>query len=173
MIKRQNITDKEYHSYYTQYIDQVPNGLELVEALEKGLLFTSNFFKGLAKDQQDLRYAEGKWTPKEVLLHIIDTERIFSYRALRFGRKDLSTLVGFDQDQYVLHSNASNRTMDDLVEEFTHVRRATISLYNHMTDQALVSLGEASGSNLSPRAAAFIIAGHERHHVRIIEERYL
>lgn len=173
MIKRQDITEKEHNTYYTQYINQVPNELSLVDALEKGLDDTAHFFKSLTAAQQELRYEADKWTPKEILLHLIDTERIFSYRALRFGRNDMSPLVGFDQDQYVLHSNARKRTIKDLVAEYTHVRKATVSLYAYMTPTAISTIGEASGSVLSPRAAAFITAGHERHHIRLIKERYL
>lgn len=173
MNKRLDITKSEHHDYYTQYIDQVPEALSLDTALEKGLEFTTTFFKSLSVEQQNLRYAAGKWTPKEVLLHIIDTERIFSYRGLRFGRKDISALVGFDQDQYVANSKASKRSIEDLLQEYMHVRNATISMYTSMDKDAIAFVGEASGSPLSPRAAAFITAGHERHHIRIIKERYL
>ncbi|WP_035336428.1 DinB family protein [Dokdonia sp. PRO95] len=163
----------EYNEYYKQYIDQVPGSLGIAQALETGMEDTRDFFTSLSEDELLLRYEEGKWTPKEVLLHLIDTERIFSYRALRFSRMDSTPLQGFEQDDFVLSSDANSRTIDSLIAEYVAVRQCSLLLYASMTAQTIANIGTASGSPMSPRAAAFITAGHERHHIRIIKERYL
>lgn len=173
MTKCVDIKEAEHHPYYGQYIDQVPEGLTLLDALTQGMDFTTTFYKTLSEESLLLRYEEGKWTPKEVLLHLIDTERIFSYRALRFGRFDTTALAGFEQDDYVASSNANGRSIDSLIEEYESVRRASIALYTNLSVASITAIGEASGSPLSAAAAGFIIAGHERHHIRIIKERYL
>lgn len=173
MTKRVDVQKGEHHSYYTQYIDQVPKGLDLLDALEQGLTYTTDFYRSLNETQLLLRYEDGKWTPKEVLLHLIDTERIFSYRALRFARQDQTPLAGFEQDNFVTMSAANGRSVESLLEEYQSVRRASVALYKNMNDTMIITTGQASGSALSPRAAAFITAGHERHHLRIIKEWYL
>ncbi len=172
MVLSKELQHTEYNEYYKQYIDQVPEHLSLIEALKTGKEYSSRFFLKLTNDQLLSRYEVNKWTPKEVLLHLIDTERIFSYRALRFLRQDETSLPGFDQDDYVLSSNANTRSITSLVNEYESVRDASIALYDSINaDQNFI--GRASDSPLSSRAAGFIIAGHERHHIRIIKERYL
>lgn len=173
MIRNTEIEETEYNAYYKQYIDQISASSDLIDALKEGLEFTQDFFLSLTEQELLVRYEEGKWTPKEVLLHIIDTERIFSYRALRFSRLDKTPLEGFDQDEFVITSDANNRTVPSLLEEYKSVRLASIMLYNGMTDQTIRNIGMASGSPMSPRAAGFITAGHERHHIDIIKNRYL
>jgi len=173
MITTSAITAGEYNAYYKQYIDQVPDSLGIAQALEKGMAETKDFFTSLSESELLLRYEEGKWTPKEVLLHLIDTERIFSYRALRFSRMDKTPLQGFEQDDFVLSSDANGRTMDSLIEEYVSVRKCSLLLYESMTAQTIRNIGMASGSPMSSRAAAFITAGHERHHIAVIKERYL
>lgn len=172
-MTRTDLESSEFNSYYEQYINLVPKNMGLVDALTKGGKRTYKFFKQLPSDKHDYRYEEGKWTPKEVLLHLIDTERVFSYRALRFGRMDKTPLEGFEQDDFVAHSNATDRSMQSLLEEYKSVRMSTIALYESMGDDGLLNVGQASGSPLSPRSAGFITAGHDRHHVEIIKERYL
>ena len=167
------LTTEEFNPYYSQYINKVAPDLDLVTALENSQQATQAFYSALPNDMETYRYEEGKWTPKEVLQHLMDTERVFSYRALRFARNDKTALVGFEQDDFVLHSDANDRTLDSLLTEYNAVREATISFYSGLTDEVLPKVGTASGSNLSVRAAGFITAGHDLHHIQIIQERYL
>lgn len=163
----------EFNPYYGQYIDQVSANLELVDALKQSKTTTLQFFKTLPKDKATYRYQEGKWTPKEVIQHLVDTERVFSYRALRFTRNDKSELMGFEQDDFVLNSGANDRSLKDLLKEYKTVRNATIALYKSASVKTLSQVGVASGSPLSARAAGFITAGHDLHHIQLIKERYL
>lgn len=126
----------------------------------------------LSLDQWDFRYAEGKWSIKEVWLHILDTERIFAYRALRFGRGDQTPLPGFEQNDYIAPLRAHERSIASIIHEYETVRDATISLFEYMPADAFDRMGTASSNKLSTRALAFVIAGHERHHLRVLKERY-
>src|SRR5690606_27112498 len=121
----------------------------------------------------DYRYAQDKWTIKEILLHLIDTERVFAYRAMCIARKDLTELPGFDQDAFVVHSHANERSVESLLSEYRNVRMATVSLFDSFDLRGLEQIGVANGSDLSVRAIVFIIIGHENHHLQIIKERYL
>ena len=118
-------------------------------------------------------YAEGKWTLAELLMHIIDAERVFQYRALRFARNDKTPMAGFDQNDYVPECNAKGRSKKDLLEEYAAVRESTILLFQSFDEEALKRVGNASGSDMSTRAMGFIICGHQAHHLNIIKERYL
>ena len=124
-------------------------------------------------DKHSFAYAEDKWTLKELIQHIIDTERIFCYRALCFSRNDKTSLPGFDQDIFIEHGNANDRSYVALLDEMKAVRSATIHLFNSFSDEALKRVGVGSGNDMSVRAAGIIISGHQNHHVRIAEERYL
>lgn len=162
----------EHDPYYARYIDLVPDddlGIaghladqhhETIDALRK------------AKAKGDFAYAPGKWTVKEVVGHVCDAERIFAYRALRIGRGDTTDLPGFDENTYVANSNFRSRTMDDLLEELWAVRAATLSLAKHLPESALGLRGSANGSPVTARALLYIIAGHERHHLAVLRERY-
>ncbi|RMB57364.1 DinB family protein [Dokdonia sinensis] len=172
-MKRTDLKLEEFNPYYSLYIDKVDSNRELMEALEKGKAETIAFFTQIPEDKLEYSYAQGKWTPKEVLLHLIDTERIFSYRALRSSRKETVNLPGFEQDDYVINSNASSRNMHSLLREYSAVRESTITLYENLTNKQLKHLGMGSGSAFSARALGFINAGHEIHHIQILEERYL
>ena len=119
------------------------------------------------------RYAEGKWTIKEILMHIVDDERVYAYRALRFARNDKTELPGFEQDDYARYSGANERSVGDILEEFATVRCATVSLFQGFDSAALVRSGIADGQVMSVRAAAYHIAGHELRHLNIVKERYL
>lgn len=163
----------EYNEYYALYVRQVAPERDLLTALRKGQEETLSYFKGLPEDKWDYAYDTGKWTPKEVLLHLIDTERIFSYRALRFARKDATDLPGFDQDAYVPPSAAKNRSVDSLLKEYSDVRQSSIALFENLEETMLAQRGSGSGNTFSARALGFINAGHEIHHKRIIAERYL
>lgn len=162
----------EYNPYYQTYINKVGD-LELLEGLDSNLEIVLTFFRTIPDDKLEFRYAEGKWNIKEILQHIMDTERIFAYRALRIARQDKTPLPGFDQDDYVLPSKASARNFQSLLHEFVSVRIATLELFKSFDDEMLLATGTASNSSLSARAAGFIIIGHENHHIEVIKERYL
>ncbi|NRD23511.1 DinB family protein [Winogradskyella litoriviva] len=162
----------EYNSYYESYIEK-SNQKPIVEGLSDNLERIVLFFRAIPKGKQDYSYAEGKWTIKDILLHIIDTERIFSYRALRISRNDKTPLPGFEHNDYVFNASASNRSLESLLEEYTAVRKATIALYNSLNPPVLLEIGEASGFPISVRAIGYIITGHENHHCEIIKQRYL
>lgn len=162
----------EYNPYYETYVGKVGEG-NILAILSQQKQDIAAFFRGLSAERWDYRYAEDKWTIKEVLLHIIDTERIFAYRALRIGRGDSTPLPGYEQDPYVIKSGAQARTAASLVAEFEAVRAASLALFNHLSEDAWEELGTASDSPTTPLALAYIIAGHELHHVKIIKERYL
>jgi uncharacterized damage-inducible protein DinB len=162
----------EYAPYYEGYISRVPDG-DIVAALGKQLEETLALIRGIPEARGDYRYAEGKWSIKELLGHVIDGERVFAYRALRFGRGDTTPLSGFEQDDFVKGADFSKRTLEDLAKEYEYVRRATISLFASLEDHAWERRGTANNNDVSVRAIAFIIAGHERHHAEILRTRYL
>jgi uncharacterized damage-inducible protein DinB len=141
--------------------------------MEENLRATREFILSLPEERLAYRYAEGKWTIKEILVHVSDDERIYAYRALRFARGDKTELPGFEQDDYAAHSGANARDIEDILAEFADVRRATVSLFKGLDREALVRVGVADGKVMSVRAAAYHIAGHELRHVNIIKERYL
>jgi hypothetical protein len=166
------LNPEEYNPYYKQYIDKTSD-LDIVNGLKQNLMSVVEFFESISQEKHLYAYAENKWSILDILLHIIDTERIFSYRALRIIRKDKTPMVGFDQDEFVISGNANNRSMDSLIEEYKSVRNSTITLYSNLRSESLKLIGKASGSNISARAIGYIIIGHENHHISIIRERYL
>ncbi|MGC1631267.1 MAG: DinB family protein [Gelidibacter sp.] len=169
---RSELDSDEYNSYYQPYIDNVED-IELLDALKRNRKLVVSFIKNIDKNKISYRYAEGKWSVKEIFIHLIDTERVFAYRALCIARNDKTELSGFDQDGFVSHSYADNRNIDDLLSEYETVRMATISLFASFNQEVLTARGIANHSSLSVRAAAFIIVGHENHHLQIIKARYL
>ena len=164
--------DGEYAPYTIMYIGLLPDDGLILKHLRDNLAATTDFIRALPEEKLSYRYAEGKWTIKEILAHIIDDERIYAYRALRFARNDQTELPGFEQDAYALESHANERTIEDLLEEFAAVRNSTIALFDSFDGQALPRSGVASGNVMSVRAAAYHIAGHELRHMNIIKERY-
>lgn len=166
------LNENEYNPHYKHYILELGNVdlFEILNASSEELLET---IKGLSEEKMVFRYEEGKWSIKELLQHLIDTERIMSYRALRFSRNDATELQGFDENWYVENSNGNDRNSNDLVEEFTCNRRASISLFKSFTREMMQLSGTANGSEMTVRALGFIIAGHQMHHLKIIKERYL
>lgn len=162
----------EYAPYTISYIGLLPDDGLVLEHLRDNLTATSSFLRSLDPERLNYRYAPGKWTIKEILAHLLDDERIYSYRALRFARNDKTELPGFDQDDYAPESRANERALEDLLDEFTTVRYATISLFNSFDDLVLTRMGLASGNIMSVRAAAYHIAGHELRHLNVIKERY-
>jgi hypothetical protein len=163
---------KEYAPYFEKYISLVPEG-EIVVTLDKQIESTLSLIRGLSAAQGDLRYAPGKWSVKEVIGHLIDAERIFAYRALRFARNDATPLPGFDENSFVDNAGFGSRSLADLAEEFEHTRKSNLYLFKSLDGDSSLRLGSASDNKISVRAIAYIIAGHESHHVGILRSRYL
>ena len=164
--------EDEYAPYYAGYIARVPDG-DLCATLAAQLTETRALVHAIPEARGTHRYAPGKWSIKEVLGHVIDTERIMSYRVLRFARADETPLPGYEQNDYVPPGGFDQRTLQDLSEELAAVRLATIHQLRHFDAAALARRGTASGKQFSVRALAYIIAGHERHHVAILKAKYL
>ncbi len=161
----------EYAPSYEPYISKV-KGSDIVGILEAHRLQMAQVFAARSERDGNFRYAPDKWTVKEVLGHVSDTERIFAYRALRIARGDQTPLSGFEQDDYVRGGNFAERTLANLAEEFGMVRAATIALFKSLQKDAWQRRGVANKNEVSVRALAFIVAGHELHHRLILEERY-
>jgi uncharacterized damage-inducible protein DinB len=159
--------------YASMYIDLLPDDGRLLAHLEGGLRAAMDLVGPLPEEQLRYRYAEGKWTIKEVLVHIIDDERIYAYRALRFARRDTTPLPGFEQDDYAIHSRAQERSIDSILREYTSVRQSTIALFDGLPEEAFSRGGVANDNFATVRALAYHIAGHEAHHLNAIRERYL
>ncbi len=161
----------EYNSYYQKYIDLVPPG-DVLELLRQQLDDLPAWLGHLTEDEAAHRYAPGKWSIREMVGHLSDTERIFGYRALRISRNDATPLAGFDENAYVEQANAEQRTLEDLLHEWQDVRRASISLFRGMSEAMFARVGTANNAPISVRALVYITAGHLRHHVVILRERY-
>jgi hypothetical protein len=172
-MKRHVITKNEYHDYYNTYLEKVPDSISLHEGFKTGKDEVLQFFRSIPIEKQNFAYAEGKWTIKEVFQHLIDTERIFLYRCFRLGRKDNSALAGFNQDDYIMTSNANSKSITLLLEEFTTTRDSFMVLLKTLKETDLEFIGTASNAPISPRALAFINLGHYLWHIDIIKERYL
>jgi uncharacterized damage-inducible protein DinB len=162
----------EYASYYSRYISLVPNG-DIVSLLTEQAGQTAEALSGLSDREADFRYAPGKWTIKQVLGHLIDSERVFAYRALRIARNDKTPIEGFEQDDYVANGPFASVTLAELVMEFTAVRHSTVLLFRHLAPEGWDRRGTANNNEVTVRATAYIIAGHELHHLRILQEKYL
>ncbi|MGH9942237.1 MAG: DinB family protein [Pyrinomonadaceae bacterium] len=162
----------EYAPYYERYVSLVPE-TDLLPTLERQLAETLAVLRGVTEEQASSRYAPGKWSVKELLGHMSDTERIFAYRALRFARGDRTPLPGFEQDDYVRGGHFDSGAWAELVNEFEAVRRATLCLLRPLDEAAWSRRGVASEHEISVRALGYIIAGHERHHREILRARYL
>jgi uncharacterized damage-inducible protein DinB len=158
--------------YCHQYINLV-RSTNLLKEFETDAENTFKFYMSIPKEKEDFRYAPGKWTIKEILNHVADMERIFTYRALRFSRKDQTELSGFEQQIYNVNAKANKRTLVDLVNEFKSVRVATITLFSHLDDEMLDFRGVANNLQVSARIIGWMIPGHNIHHRKIITEKYL
>jgi uncharacterized damage-inducible protein DinB len=165
-------TSEEYAPAYAGYVGQV-SAENVIAALENNGAETLALVRGLSAEKGDYRYAEGKWSVKELIGHITDSERIFAYRILRIARGDATPLPGFDQDPYVVNGLHATRTLASLADEFETVRGATLSLVKSLDETAWARRGVASDNEISVRALIYITAGHEIHHVKILQERYL
>ncbi len=162
----------EYAPYTTEYFDLVP-GSDVLAHMRRCLETTPVFFRATPEDRLSSPHTPGEWTIKQILLHISDDERVYVYRTLRFARNDLTELPSFDQEVVAAHSDAYNRSLTSLLEEYVTVRQATLSFFESLPAQALTRVGIANGNPMSVRAAAFHIAGHELHHLDSIRTNYL
>lgn len=158
--------------YFQIYIDQVKEK-NLATAFAHQSEIIKKFLPAISEDLSTHAYAPGKWTIKELLQHLIDAERIFTYRAVCFARNETAILPGFDEDDYAAASNANARSWESLTAEFVAVRRSTLFLYDSFSAEMLASVGKASNNSYSVEALAFILLGHFNHHKKIIEERYM
>lgn len=161
----------EYPLFYKGYIDTV--GDDVLLELEQQRESLPKFLSTISEEKSSYAYAEGKWTIKEVLGHILDTERIMSYRALRFARQDTSPLPGFDENNYVKNAHFADRTLQSLVDEFITLRKSTLFLIKSFREEDLNRSGISNDKPISVRALIYIIAGHVNHHQQILKERYL
>jgi hypothetical protein len=157
--------------FYHGYI-RAANTLPIEDQLRDQLEDAASVFGVLMYNKAHFRYAAGKWTPSEMLGHLIDAERIFTYRALRFGRNDATELPGFEEDDYVLAANADARSIDSLLEEFRAVRQATMTLYQSFSEQEKWRAGKANGQLISVYALFYATIGHFNHHLSVLKERY-
>lgn len=163
----------EYPPYAHMYMRLVPDDCLLLKHLEDSFAMIKELILSLPEEKLIYRYAANKWTIKEALVHIIDDERIYAYRALRFARNDNTELPGFEQDDYALYSKANERSIENIFEEYKAVRESTIALFNGLPDEAFLRMGTANNNKATVRALAYHIAGHELHHINIIKEKYL
>lgn len=162
----------EYGKFYAGYVARVPEG-DLVRILAEQIEDTTELLAGVEEETASRAYAPSKWSLKEVVGHLADTERVMGYRALRVARGDTTPVPGFEQDDYVAAASFDARSLDDLVDEFRLLRRGTVVLLDGLEEEAWSRRGTASGAPVSVRALACIIAGHELHHRAVVRERYL
>ena len=172
-MKPSDLKPEEFAGHFANYINQSSCEYALVEELEISVHRLIKFVQSIPMDKFDYRYAEGKWTIKDILQHLIDAERIFAYRALRFGRNDKTNLPGFEENDYAVKANAGKRSIQDLLTELAVVRQSTLSLFKSFSQEELLRIGIASDNPMSVRALGYVIIGHQNHHQRIFEERYL
>lgn len=161
----------EHSASFAAYIDLVPEG-DWTERLQEQTERTRQLFASIREEDGNYRYAPEKWTVKQLLGHIADTERIMSYRILRVARGDATPLPGFDENDYVREAGFERQSLADLLQSFLDVRRATLSLIGSIPESSWLHEGIANGGKVTARAVAYILAGHERHHIRVLEERY-
>lgn len=162
----------EFNPFFQRYIDLVPEG-SFQDVLNENTRIILDFFQNIPSKKHEYRYEEGKWSIKEILIHIIDTERVMSYRALVAARGDASALPGFDENTYVQNVDVSQRTLESLLEEFQSVRNATTHFFSHINEAQSIFEGNASNHATTARALGYISVGHVLHHINVVKERYL
>jgi Uncharacterized protein conserved in bacteria len=162
----------EFLPYYGTYIDRVPDG-DIVETLSRQIGDTLALIRSIPEATGDKRYAPGKWSVREVIGHLIDAERIFTYRALRFARADTTPVPGFDENAYVANAPFAKVSLADLADELDHVRRGSVHFLANLDEDAFSRRGAANGAEITVRALAYIMAGHESHHMNVLRTRYL
>lgn len=163
----------EHAMYYEQYIKLVSKDTSVLDQLKRNGKMLTELIKSLSEQQLTTPYADGKWSIKDIVLHLIDCERVFIYRAMRFARNDKSPLPFFDEDAFAKEGQANKLKTSNLLKEFNTTRAASIAFFNNQSAPVLKRIGMASNYNMSVRACAWIICGHELHHVNVIHERYL
>jgi uncharacterized damage-inducible protein DinB len=164
--------EKEYALYYKSYIEIIGDQ-NVIEMLEEQLEEIPAIIESIPEEKENFRYAEGKWSVKELLVHILDTERIMAYRALCIARGEQKPLPGFDENMYALNSDADSRNLEDIIEEFELLRMSNLALFNSFSPEMLKRMGNGNGKDISVRALLHIIAGHTKHHLNVLQERYL
>ncbi|MBK9227220.1 MAG: DinB family protein [Ignavibacteria bacterium] len=164
--------ESDIPSYYLNYT-KLAEGNDLIKTLDESNSITLDLLKNIPVSKEDYAYAAGKWSIKQVMSHIIDSERVFAYRALRFSRRDATVLPGFEENDYAENANVSGRNLDDIKNEYLAVRDSTIQLYRYMTTDMLDFKGFANEVSVTARAIGWIIAGHNVHHCNVIKDRYL
>ncbi len=169
-MKRPDTT--ECAPFYQNYINELSEG-DVLEILESQLDETLRLLQDVDEEQAEFRYAPGKWSIKEILGHLIDAERLFTYRAMCFARNDLGPLPNMDENAYVKFGKFDERTLSQLLEEYRYVRLASIAFFRGIDDEALARRGTANENQFTVRSFPFIIAGHERHHLNVLKARYL
>jgi hypothetical protein len=162
----------DYNDYYQQYIDLV-DGDDVIKILEENNKYAQNILNSFPQSKGNYRYAEGKWTIKEVVGHLMDTERVFCYRALAIARGEKKQLPGFDQNEYVLSGKFCSRPLYELTYEYRLLRESTILLFKSFEESVLQNRGNANGSDVTVLAIMFMTAGHEKHHLNVLKERYI
>lgn len=172
-MKVSQLPNDEYAPYHGNYLNNIDDTYTLAETLEVSLHEFIRFVQDIPMGKHDYRYAEGKWTIKDIIQHLIDSERVFAYRAMRIGRNDATPLPGFDENTYVDNAHANNRHLKDLLMELSIGRQASIMLFKSFTEEDLLKKGTASGFTVSVRALGFLISAHQNHHKKIFKERYL
>ncbi|TDE28725.1 DinB family protein [Flavobacterium ranwuense] len=165
----------DYPEYAEMYMKLLPDDGLILNHLKDNFLMVKKLIYSLPEEKLFYRYEKGKWSIKEILVHIIDDERIFSYRALRFARNEKLNLIGFDQDSYATYSEADKRNLDTIFEEYEAVRNSTIALFNGLPEESFDRMGHGTGTgnDATVRALAYHIAGHELHHINFVKEKYL
>lgn len=164
--------DNEYAPYYGTYVDKVADG-DVFMLLASQIHETLGLLRALDDEQARFRYADNKWSIKEVVGHMVDTEKIFAYRALRAARGDNQPIPGFEQDDYVSNTNFDDRSLDSLLDELHHVRESTLLFFSSLSQDEQMRSVNASGVDFTARAILYIIAGHEKHHLDVLKEKYL
>lgn len=162
----------EHVPYYSTYIDRVPDG-DIIEMLDRQNPETLAFLRGIPEARIDYRYAPEKWSIRQMVGHLVDGERVFQYRAWRFSRADQTPVPGFEENDYVANAPFEKVSMNDLIDELEHMRRATVHMFKNMDEEALSRRGTANGAGVSVRAIAWIMAGHIDHHMQVLRDRYL
>ena len=171
-MRAAELLDNEYSGHFGNYVKAAGDGI-LIEELEISLHEFIRFVQNIPMDKFDYRYAEGKWTIKDIIQHVIDTERIFAYRALRFSRNDKTPLPSFEENDYAENTDSNKRSIQDLLTELSAVRHSTLLFYKSLSQEQLKRIGTASNNPISVRALGFVMIGHQRHHQKVFEERYL
>lgn len=167
------IPKTEYHPFYQTYIDKVDANKSLTENLQASLNRFFSVLGEITENQANYRYAKDKWSIKELVQHLIDTERVMSYRALAISRKEKTNLPGFDENKYIKNANVQQTEFVPLLKEFSLLRKANIAMFSNFNEAMLQEIGTANNAKISTRAIGFIMSGHVLHHLQVVQNRYL